>query len=128
MLAGAVIPTLDFGVVSAIKESKAILDSMASLRATHAEHAFLREVFALQDMPEIGKQDDPRTFLLCRVREALTVMRAKAAPDELDAYGRGILQLAERVASASGSGWFGFGAKISDKERAYLDELASLVS
>jgi hypothetical protein len=128
MLAGAVIPALDFGVVKAVKESKAILDSMENLRAIHARHAFLREVFALEEMPDVGKQDDPRAFLLGRVRDAVQLMRANASPDDYAAYARGIVQLAEKVASASGSGWFGFGARISDAERAYLDELAAIVA
>ena len=58
----------------------------------------------------------------------MKVMRAKASAEEAAIYGQCILQLAERVARASGSGWFGFGEKISAKERAYLDELAGVVA
>ena len=43
MLAGAVIPALDFGVVAAIKETKTIIDTMSELRRTHADHALFRE-------------------------------------------------------------------------------------
>ncbi len=59
------------------------------------------------------------------LREALAIMERKADPQELDAYRRFILHLADTVARAHKEGGvLGIGGKeVSEREQAVLDEL-----
>ena len=64
-----------------------------------------------------------------RLREAVDLLGRKATPEELDDYRRFVLTVAERVAQAHKEGGFlGVGGqRVSDRERAALDEVASTI-
>ena len=64
-----------------------------------------------------------------RLREAVRILEEKATPEELEAYGRFVLSVAEAAANAHKEGGFlGVGGQqVSEAERAALDEIASLV-
>jgi hypothetical protein len=61
------------------------------------------------------------------LREALQLLEQKATPDEVEAYRRFVLNVAETVARAHREGGFlGIGGKeVSESEQAVLDELAT---
>jgi len=61
------------------------------------------------------------------IRDAVGILEAKASPEELDAYKRFCLEIAERVAERTKSGGvLGVGGKsVSDAEQAALDELGA---
>ena len=73
--------------------------------------------------------EDMRTKGLPRLREAVELLERKATPEELDDYRRFVLTVAERVAQAHKEGAFlGVGGqRVSDRERAALDEVASTI-
>lgn len=126
--AGAIVPCLEFGVVAMVREGKAILAVMEELRAQHKDHEFLRELFASTEMPDLGKQENPVAVMMEQIRQAHALMKAHASAEELAAFNAALNHMAEKVAGASGSGWFGFGEKISEKEKAYLADLKAVLS
>jgi hypothetical protein len=62
-----------------------------------------------------------------RLRDAMGILEAKATPEEIDAYKRFIMTVAQAVASAHKEGGFlGIGGKqISDAENQALDEIST---
>lgn len=62
-----------------------------------------------------------------RLREAMRILEAKATPEEIDAYKRFVMNVAQAVASAHKEGGFlGIGGKpISDTENQALDEISA---
>jgi hypothetical protein len=62
-----------------------------------------------------------------RLREAMGILEAKATPEEIDAYKRFVMTVAQAVASAHKEGGFlGIGGKqISDAEDQALDEIST---
>jgi hypothetical protein len=62
-----------------------------------------------------------------QVREAVSLLEAKATPAEVDAYKKFVMTVAQAVASAHKSGGFlGIGGKeISDAENQALDEIST---
>jgi hypothetical protein len=62
-----------------------------------------------------------------RLRDAMQILSAKATPEEIDAYKRFVMTVAQAVAGAHKEGGFlGIGGKqISDAENQALDELSS---
>jgi threonine dehydrogenase-like Zn-dependent dehydrogenase len=63
---------------------------------------------------------------LDRVKAATGVVALKATPDEADAYRRMLIAVAEDAANAAKEGGFlGFGGvRVSEKERAFIDEVS----
>ena len=62
-----------------------------------------------------------------QLRDAVRILEAKATPDELDAYKRFVMTVAQAVAGAHKEGGFlGIGGKqVSDAENQALDELST---
>ena len=62
-----------------------------------------------------------------QLREAIRILEAKAAPEEVDAYKRFVMTVAQTVASAHKEGGFlGLGGQeISDAENQALDEIST---
>jgi hypothetical protein len=62
-----------------------------------------------------------------QVREAISILEQEATPEEVDAYKRFVMTLAQAVASAHKEGGFlGIGGKkISDAENQALDEIST---
>ncbi len=62
-----------------------------------------------------------------RLREAVGLVDAKATPEESEAYKKFVLTVAEAAANAHKEGGFAGvgGTKVSDEERAALDDIAS---
>jgi hypothetical protein len=62
-----------------------------------------------------------------RLREAIAILEAKATPEEVDAYKRFVMTVAQAVAGAHKEGGFlGIGGKqISDAENQALDEIST---
>jgi hypothetical protein len=65
---------------------------------------------------------------LQRITQAAELLKAKATPEEVDAYKRFVMTVAQAVAGAHKEGGFlGIGGKeISESEQAALDEIAAI--
>jgi len=91
-----------------------LLDEIVS-SAPHVDPSGLREPEALAQRADQS------------LREALQTLEQKATPEEVEAYKRFVLRVAETVARAHKEGGFlGIGGKeVSESEQAVLDELAT---
>ena len=78
---------------------------------------------------EFSSPEALRTEGLQRIAAAVEILKAKATPDEVDAYGHFTLAVAGRAAAADKSGGtLGIGGvEVSDAESAALDEIATTV-
>ncbi len=104
----------------AYKEARQEQGSSALLDAIVAEQP------ALNPAEFQGEADVPQA-LMQKLTEAVAILEAKGTDDDVNAYKRFVIDLAQRVASAKKEGGvLGIGGKeISDKEQAALDEIAS---
>ena len=102
------------------RESWALAKALAEARQHHGESEFLDALVA--EKPH-GKRYGSATELeeqgLQQLREAVTVLEQKGSSEELDAYRRFTLDIAERVAAAHKEG----GADVSADERAALEKI-----
>jgi len=113
-----------------IRESLAIGHAYEDARKEQGSSAILDEIVSDQpslDPKQVEDPSNPGPSLMKELREAVETLERHAEPDDVDAYKRFIVDLAQRVASAKKEGGvLGIGGKpISDKEQAALDEIAS---
>jgi hypothetical protein len=73
------------------------------------------------DRERHGSIEELKEHHLGIVRKAVTLLEAKASPEELEEYRRFALGLAERVANAKDEG----DQPISDAERSAIDEISA---
>ncbi|RYE82585.1 MAG: hypothetical protein EOO75_20475 [Myxococcales bacterium] len=126
---GLVATALDVGVVSAVKEFRALVRTMVDAQSAYAGVELITAMVAEAetnkrsdsppDAPGVGFVDG----ILAKVPEAVRTVDAKATPDEAQAYRRLLREVARATTEASGSGVFGTGEKVSDDERAFLTRL-----
>jgi hypothetical protein len=114
-----------------LRESLAMGRAYQEARAGHGESELLDEL--VKSPPSI----DPNQVREAggnigavaseRLRDAMGILEAKATPEEIDAYKRFIMTVAQAVASAHKEGGFlGIGGKqISDAENQALDEIST---
>jgi hypothetical protein len=82
----------------------------------------LRDDYDLQPPAAVGNPS--WNVALDRVRVAVEVLDALAAPDDSEDYRRWIMEIATAVAQAAREGFAGLGHHVSRDEKAILDELA----
>jgi hypothetical protein len=114
-----------------LRESLALGRTYQEARGGHGESELLDEL--VKSPPSIdpdrvreagGKIDVVASE---RLREAMRILEAKATPEEIDAYKRFVMTVAQAVASAHKEGGFlGIGGKqVSDPENQALDEIST---
>lgn len=111
-----------------LRESIAVGKAYAAGRERQGESELLDAIVASPpsiDRAGIQGGDDVAKVSVERLREAVGILQEKATPEEVDAYGRFVLSVAEAAANASKEGGFmGVGGKpVSEAEQAALDEL-----
>ena len=115
-----------------IRESLAIGKVYAEARRSQGANALLDELVASPpavDPQKLQGANDLSTVASERLREALRLLEAKAAPEDTEAYKQFVLSVARAAAEAHKEGGFiGIGGRqISEEEQAALDELGELV-
>jgi hypothetical protein len=120
--AGLVVSTAQRG--GSIRESFSLAKAYAEARSATGASGLMQEV--AQSKPKVdrahqGSVEELRKHHLSIVRQAASLLEAKASPEELEDYRRFTLSLAERVASAKEEG----DQPISDAERAAIDEISA---
>lgn len=101
-------PTAGMIVVTAarggtIRETIAMSKAYAHARAQHGASELLDEIVAAKpqtDHTRYHSAQELRDAGLARLREAVTVLGGKAAPEEVEDYRRFVLTLADQVAAA----------------------------
>ena len=108
------------------RESWALAKAFAEARQHHGESEFLDAL--VSEKPHVKRYGSPTELEqqgLQHLREAVTVLKQKGSAEELDAYRRFTLDIAERVAAAHKEG----GEGVSTNEQAALEKIeASLRS
>ncbi len=113
-----------------IRESLALGQTYAKARQQHGQSELLDDLVAAPPAMEpdrVRSAGDIGAVTTERLREAVQLLEQKASPEEVEAYKRFVLTLAEAAANAHREGGFlGVGGKqVSDTEQAALDEIAA---
>ena len=128
LLAGMRVITADRG--GTIRESLAMGKVYAQARQRHGENEFLDELVSSPptlDQERVRAAGDVGAASTEGLRAAVGILEQKASPDEVEAYRRFVLDVAEAAARAHKEGGFvGIGGKqVSESEQAALDEIAA---
>jgi hypothetical protein len=126
--AGMIVITAQKG--GTIRESISMAKTYTEAREQYAGTEVLDELLAARPELDPNRYRSPEELHdqgTQRIREAVALLEQKATPDEVDAYKRFVLDVAERAAKAHKEGGFlGVGGEeVSENERAALDELAT---
>ena len=115
-----------------IRESIAIAKVYAAARQAQGQSELLDSI--VSSPPAVDKQglqgaDDLATASRDRLVEAIRILNEKAAVEDVSAYKRFVLGVAQAAAEAHKEGGFiGIGGKrISDEERVALDEIEAIL-
>jgi len=127
LLAGMRVVTAGRG--GTIRESLAMAKVYAEARRDQGTSELLDDLAAsppAMDPKRIGAGGDVAQVSTERLREAVTLLEAKASPEEGEAYKRFVLSLAGAAAGAHREGGFlGVGGKeVSESEQNALDDIA----
>jgi hypothetical protein len=127
-LAGMIVVSAQRG--GTIRESVQMAKAYTEAREQHPGGDLLGEIVAQPpriDARQFGSAEELRSQGIARIRDAVALLEDKAEPDDVDAYRRFALTVAERAAEATKSGdVLGIGGeRVSDAERQALDEIAT---
>jgi hypothetical protein len=129
LLAGMAVVTAERG--GTLKESVAVGRAYAEARQHHGESPLLDAIVASPPAMDPSRLreagGDVRQLATTHLRAAVTLVESKASADEVQAYKRFVVTVAEAVANAHREGGFaGVGGKpVSDREQAALDDIRS---
>jgi hypothetical protein len=128
LLAGLRVVTADRG--GTIRESLAMGQVYGQARQRHGDSELLDELASSPpalDQERLRAVGDVSAASIERLREALAILEQKASPEEVEAYKRFVVNVAEAAAKAHKEGGFiGIGGKqVSEAEQAALDEIAA---
>jgi hypothetical protein len=112
-----------------IRETVAMAKAYAEAKREHEGHDLLGDVAAAPPRispKEFSSVEDLHTSGIERVRNAVSILEAKASPEEVEAYRSFAMAVADRAAEADKSGGFlGVGGeRVSDAERQAIGQLA----
>lgn len=116
-----------------LRESLAMGETYAKARREHTQSDLLDDIVSAppaMDPGDLPSQDDIGRVTAERLSEAVVLLEGKASPEEVDAYKRFVLTLAEAAANAHREGGFlGIGGeKVSEDERSALHEIAAALA
>jgi hypothetical protein len=129
VLAGMGVSKADFGMISFLREFKALIEGTLELKTKYASNELVQAVISTYEKKdaappeESGEGGVSAEQILAELRQIAGIVDAKASADEARGFKAFLYEIADRVANASGEGFFGTGEKVSDKERAYLGQL-----
>jgi 2-succinyl-5-enolpyruvyl-6-hydroxy-3-cyclohexene-1-carboxylate synthase len=110
-----------------IRETLAIAKAYVEARKLHGQSELLDEIVAAKpevDHARYHSREELEQHVLQHLRAAITLLERKAEPDEVKAYRRFVLALADKVANAHRDG----GPAVSEAERAAIDEISASLS
>lgn len=141
MLTGLAVAMVDVGIISTAIEAAAISKEIAGVAKKYPNNSVIQAVFSEAALksgnvklqkPEIKPEEVESGALvdkaIASVTTALSLLAGKATPEEIAEYKTFVYSCGDSVANAAGSGLFGAGQKVSDKEAVALAKLkAALV-
>jgi hypothetical protein len=120
--AGVIVSTAQRG--GSLRESFSLAKAFSEARAATGGSGLMDEIARSKpkvDRARQGSLDELREHHLSIVRQAVSLLEAKASPEELEDYRRFTLRLAERVASAKKEGEL----PVSEAEQTAIDEISA---
>jgi hypothetical protein len=120
--AGTMAATAESG--GTFREAFALAKAYTEARKDHGQSELLDELAATK--PKVERYhsiDEMREKGLPRLKQAVDLVAAKGSPEEVEAYRRFVLAVAQRVASAHEE----HGEKVSQNEQAAIDEIATTI-
>ncbi len=136
MLTGIAVAMVDMGIVSSAIEAVAMTKEIVGATSKYPNNSIIQAAFsesAIQsgstkmNKPDIKPEEIQSGAIVDKaieaVNSAVSMLKDKATPAEIQEYKAFIYTCAEAVAKAAGSGLFGFGSKVSDKETAALTKI-----
>jgi hypothetical protein len=124
--AGMLVMEADRGGV--IRESFSMAKAYTEARTEHGSSQLLDDL--VSEKPEVDRTrfqsvEDLRSSLTQHIRDAIGLLKEKAAAEEVEEYRRFVMTVANRVADAHREGFMGMsGERVSDAERKALAEVA----
>ena len=123
--AGLIVILSDRG--GSIKETFSMAKSYTEARQKHGESELLDEIVSAKpetDRTRAGSPEELKQHNLDNIRQAVSLLKAKATDEEVEEYKKFIVGLAEHVAEARKEGFMGLsGERVSDAERAAIGEV-----
>jgi hypothetical protein len=131
LLAGMRVAAAERG--GTIRESIAVSRVYAEVRQSHGASELLDALVSSPpgiDPQRLGEAGDIGAVSEERLREAVRVVSERGSPEDAEAYGRFVLDVARAAAEAHKEGGFiGIGGRqVSEAERAALDEIARMLA
>ncbi|MGD0167696.1 MAG: hypothetical protein ABSC51_10500 [Gaiellaceae bacterium] len=120
--AGLIVVTAQRG--GTFRETFAIGKVYVEARRLHGESQLLDEIVAAKperDHAHYRSFEDLKQNGLQHLRDAVALLEQKATPEEVAAYKRFVLSVADKVANAHREG----GVNVSDSEQAAIDEITA---
>jgi len=133
---GFAVAMSDFGLISTAIEGAAMNKELAAATETYAGNELIQNLFKKADGTEPVKLDPAELGNSAEnatekatgfIAEAIKILSEKS-PAELADYKALCYSVSDRVANAAGSGLFGSGTKVSEKEAALLAKLKTLLA
>jgi hypothetical protein len=125
--AGLVVIASDRG--GSIRETFSMAKAYTEARQQHGESELLDEIVSAKpemDRTRAHSPEELKEHSLQHIREAASLLEAKATPEEVEEYKQFILGLASRVAEARKEGFMGLGGeRVSGDEKAAIDEISA---
>ena len=120
--AGLIVLTAQRG--GTFSETLAIAKTYVEARKHHGESELLDEIVSARpegDRTRYHSPEELKEHGLQHLHDAVALLEGKATPEELDAYKRFVLDVADKVANAHRES----GASVSDNERAAIESIAA---
>ena len=119
--AGVIVLTAERG--GTFRESFAMAKAYVEARQHHGESELLDEIVSAK--PEVDRTrfhsvEEVKGHGLQTLRDAVSLLEQKAAPDEVEGYKRFVVSVADHVAKAHRE----HGQEVSEAEQAAIDEIA----
>ncbi|MDX2232396.1 MAG: hypothetical protein NW220_22390 [Leptolyngbyaceae cyanobacterium bins.349] len=140
VLAGLAVSMVDLGIVSTVPEAAALSKEIAGAAQKYPDNAVIQSVFSEEalksgtvklEKPAIKPEDVESGALveqaIAAINAAIEFVNGKATEAEVSEYKSFVYACAEAVANAAGSGLFGSGVKVSEKEAAALAKFKTVL-
>jgi hypothetical protein len=125
--AGLIVITSDRG--GSIRETFSMAKAYTEARQQHGESELLDEIVSAKpemDRTRAHSPEELKEHSLQNIRDAVSLLKGKASPEEGEEYKQFILSLANHVAEARKEGFMGLsGERVSDDEKAAIDEISA---
>jgi hypothetical protein len=123
--AGTIVATAQRG--GTFREALAMGKAYTDARKQHGASELLDEIVSARPQVDHSRFSSPEELKehgLQLLRDAVAVLESKATPEEVDAYKRFVVSLAERVAAAHREE----GATVSPAEQSALDDISATLN